>query len=474
MYQGTTVPLLTGTLTGVVAGDGITATYSTAGTNTSAVNTYPITATLHDPSTKLANYSVTSTPGTLTINSRPASIVYVGAFSGSYASCSSNIVSARLTDTITGAGIPGASVIITVGTQSVTLATDATGLASTSLGLTQNPGTVSANASFIGDATHSGSATSNVNNYTINPSSGVGPLTGNPIYTGFTFFWTTSASSSSATLTLSATVQDTSTPCHGDIRSAKVTFAVRHSDGTYTPLSGAQNLPVGLVNPADSTVGTASATTQYNLGNSNADSIQLAVIVGGNYTRNQSADDTIVEVAKPGLANSMIGVGKLDNTASPLSSGYLATAPVPGSNYYTSVASNLQYNKSLTNPQGKVNILVKSYNKADGTIDTNIHTYSIVSNSISGLTEALDPRTNMTMVSFSAKANITEVTNPLSPVSVDSGVTIQLIFSPSGTNTPQTGSITVPKKTGGLWFTSAWDGTRTVQKTLAGGIVAVQ
>jgi hypothetical protein len=65
---GDAVPALDGTLTGVVAGDDITATYATTATQSSAVGTYPITPTLSDNGTgKLANYTVTSTPGTLTV-----------------------------------------------------------------------------------------------------------------------------------------------------------------------------------------------------------------------------------------------------------------------------------------------------------------------------------------------------------------------------------------------------------------------
>jgi len=84
MTYGSTVPTLTGTVTAVVAGDGITATFTTTATSNSTVGQYPIMAILNDPNSKLANYSVTNTPGTLTISqatpvvtwSAPASIVY--------------------------------------------------------------------------------------------------------------------------------------------------------------------------------------------------------------------------------------------------------------------------------------------------------------------------------------------------------------------------------------------------------------
>ena len=60
-------PPLTGTIGGLVNGDVITASYSTAAAMNSAAGTYPITATLNDPGLRLGNYQVTSNIGTLTI-----------------------------------------------------------------------------------------------------------------------------------------------------------------------------------------------------------------------------------------------------------------------------------------------------------------------------------------------------------------------------------------------------------------------
>ncbi|HET7456053.1 MAG TPA: MBG domain-containing protein [Gemmatimonadaceae bacterium] len=69
-------PTLTGTLTGVVAGDGITVSYSTTATQTSPVGSYAITPALSDPSSKLGNYSVTLTNGTLTITKADQTIAF--------------------------------------------------------------------------------------------------------------------------------------------------------------------------------------------------------------------------------------------------------------------------------------------------------------------------------------------------------------------------------------------------------------
>jgi Bacterial Ig-like domain (group 3)/MBG domain (YGX type)/SdrD B-like domain len=70
MVYGSAVPALTGTLSGVVNGDNITASYSTTATSSSDVVTggYPITASVNDPNGRLSNYTLTNTAGTLTIN----------------------------------------------------------------------------------------------------------------------------------------------------------------------------------------------------------------------------------------------------------------------------------------------------------------------------------------------------------------------------------------------------------------------
>jgi hypothetical protein len=64
---GSPIPALTGTLTGVVAGDGITASYTTTATSSPQPGSYPITPVLDDPNHRLGNYTVTATSGTLTI-----------------------------------------------------------------------------------------------------------------------------------------------------------------------------------------------------------------------------------------------------------------------------------------------------------------------------------------------------------------------------------------------------------------------
>ena len=71
-------PSLTGTLTGVVNADNITATFTTTATPSSPPGGYPITPALVDPDSKLANYTVTTNLGTLTVDGVAMSVSTMG------------------------------------------------------------------------------------------------------------------------------------------------------------------------------------------------------------------------------------------------------------------------------------------------------------------------------------------------------------------------------------------------------------
>src|SRR5437868_2212629 len=70
---GTADPAMTGSLTGFLAGDGVTATYSRAAGETVAGGPYSISATL-SPAAVLANYTITSNTAEFTINKAVASV----------------------------------------------------------------------------------------------------------------------------------------------------------------------------------------------------------------------------------------------------------------------------------------------------------------------------------------------------------------------------------------------------------------
>ena len=76
---GVTNPVLTGSITGLQAGDNITASFlSSAATTNSPVGAYPISFTLADPGSRLGNYSLTTNNGTLTVSAANLLITAAG------------------------------------------------------------------------------------------------------------------------------------------------------------------------------------------------------------------------------------------------------------------------------------------------------------------------------------------------------------------------------------------------------------
>jgi sugar lactone lactonase YvrE len=110
-------PAFNGIITGLLPGDTITVTYSTTATATSPAGTYPITATITPGgATNLSNYSITNTPGTLTITPLPppADTTTTIATSGSPAITGTNVT---FTATVTTTpGVPSGIVVFTDGT----------------------------------------------------------------------------------------------------------------------------------------------------------------------------------------------------------------------------------------------------------------------------------------------------------------------------------------------------------------------
>src|SRR5205823_13908003 len=67
-------PSFTGTLSGVKNGDNITAGYGSSAIPASAIGPYAHLPSLHDPDSKLGNYEVSSTNGTLTVKKATLSV----------------------------------------------------------------------------------------------------------------------------------------------------------------------------------------------------------------------------------------------------------------------------------------------------------------------------------------------------------------------------------------------------------------
>jgi hypothetical protein len=264
-------------------------------------------------------------------------------------------------------------------------------------------------------------------------------------------------------LTLSATFKNSVKDC-GDIRTARASFFVRSSTGALTAINGAQNLPVGLVNAGDLSTGTASINVQYPVG-SMVTTLNIAVrITGNNYTSdNNPATDAVVTIARPTPGGLIVGGGKLCNDGS---AGFVKGADGLVTDYSYSV----QYNKSLTNPQGGVELTVRSYNDRTGKETPGaLHVYKIKSNAVSSF-GVKSPNAE-----FNSKANITEIVNGVEQ-SIEGNCTLQMTMYDAQAKNAQgvAGSlgssdmlsIIVYRNAGGVWYASNWNGTKNIERNV--------
>jgi len=297
-------------------------------------------------------------------------------------------------------------------------------------------------------------------NYAIRYSGGsltVGPEDARAYYTGALFASTSGATSSTAMVTLAATIKDITAvpgdPAYdangGDSRNATVTFVNR--DMANAPLCTAS---VGLVSLSDTQTGTATCNWSVNIGAQNSASYTVGIIVTGWYTRSSSDDDQVVTVSKP-LDNFVTGGGYLIMSSSS-SGGLFASAPGLKNNF----GFNIKYNKNGTNLQGNINVIVRSGGRV----------YQIKGNSMTSLSTTVASGT----ATFNGKATIQDITDPSNPLAVEGNATLQVDMTDMGEpGSSDQIAITVWNKSGGLWFASDWNGTRTVQQTLAGGNLVV-
>ena len=179
------------------------------------------------------------------------------------------------------------------------------------------------------------------------------------------------------------------------------------------------------------------------------------------------SQDTLISVcrATPGSISSNPAV-QFSNDGS---GGFLADT----SHSKSQVGFGVKYTNKGTNPQGKVQLEIKSDHNSAGQIDGKIHTYQIDSNSISTLNVSLSSSPTVpTTATFEAKCNVTELLDNGTTVCLDGGALITLTLN----STAQTIGVTVnkSKNNGGMWFSSSWSGTKTVEKPASNASTTVK
>jgi Squalene-hopene cyclase C-terminal domain/Putative Ig domain/Peptidase family M23 len=280
-------------------------------------------------------------------------------------------------------------------------------------------------------------------------------------YTGPLFVSTGCTDCSTATIPLRATIQDITAvmgdplydPYPGDITNAMVTFVNR--DNANAVLCSAN---VILIDPANPTVGTATCEWNADIGNNAGLDFTIGTVVDGYYTRNDSDDDTLLMVSKPG-SNLVTGGGYFINQKS--SGKYQGDQ-----GRKTNLGLNFKFNKKLTNILGRVTIIVR---QAD-------HVYKIKSTALSSLV-VIPYDSNLPhsgIAELLGKATIEDVTDPYNPLPLEGNAVLNVTMKDNG----EPGSndligISVWSKNGDLLYSSNWNGVKTVQHVLDGGNLQV-
>ncbi len=136
----------------------------------------------------------------------------------------------------------------------------------------------------------------------------------------------------------------------------------------------------------------------------------------------------------------------------------------PGSRTYFTAGAKLA--RWLRRPVGQINIVLRR-TEADG-----VHLYHVGAWSMTSLQT---DRTTGTAI-IVATARVRDVTKPFRPVVLDTRATVRITLDDNG----RPGAlidrlgITVWNRSNQLWFSSNWDGTKTVDQTIAAGDVRVQ
>jgi squalene-hopene/tetraprenyl-beta-curcumene cyclase len=281
-------------------------------------------------------------------------------------------------------------------------------------------------------------------------------------YIGPLMISTSCATCSTATIPLRATIQDITEvlgdpaydPDAGNITNATVSFVNRSNADAVLCTAN-----VTLLDQVKPTVGAVTCNWSANIGSSYGADYTIGTIVNGYYTRNSTEDDVVVVVSKP-TSNFITGGGYLINQTS---GGTYAGDPGLKTNF----GLNIKFTQKLTNLQGRVTIIIRQGG----------HVYQIKSTALNSLVAIpfgpSNPKSGT--AELVGKATITDVTDPLLPITVAGNTTLNVVMKDNG----ERGSadligISLWSKDGKLLFSSNWDGKQTLKQLLNGGNLSIK
>jgi len=297
-------------------------------------------------------------------------------------------------------------------------------------------------------------------------------------YTGPLFVSTSSPTSTTADVLLTATVQDITAvlgdpawdPNPGDIRNAVVRFVNRDNNNSLLCTA-----PVGLVNPLDTKTGRISCSVTLSSGTTGSQSYTVGIIVDdfnnnkSYYIRNSSVDNAVVTVSQavPGMITGG-GYLQMDSPNTKSAGQYPGTAGLK-----TNFGFNVKYNKSGKNLQGNLNFIIRSGGRV----------YQIKANAMDSLGISLlgggsgcpngGTAAAPCQAVFTSKANLADITDPL--INATSQGNLYLIANMTDRGEPgKTDTFAITLYDGNtLLFSSNWDGAKTIEQPLGGGNTVV-
>jgi len=443
----------------------LTATLADAGT-------YTLQVTDANSCTKNANVVVA-------ISKRSTQLLYTGASNVQYSDPVN--LSATLTDN-SGASpavsLAGRTIKFTIGTQSVTAVTNTSGVASTSMIVTQGPGVYTVATEFNGSLDAAFNSSNDSDPFTINKEDAI------IVYSGDIIKAATTASSTSVSFDLRAAIFDVSYPQNpanadydayaGDIRNAKVRFVNADNESGITINSNWQNVS-DLVAAPDTRVGSVAIPGGLTINGLSSTNSSRQIRIGIEVNNNgyyYALDDIIITAYLP-TGDFITGGGYIVPTKSV---GTMKAALGTKTNF----GFNVKFNKKGTNLQGNMNFVFRSVSP----IDNKVHTYQAKANAMESLgVNATNPASQT--ANFLSKCNITDITNPLAPVPVGGGKfmfvnmvdngepgvndLISFVIVESNGNTPKD-----PTVLANILYSSHWEGSLTQMIKLGGGNLVVK
>ena len=173
-----------------------------------------------------------------------------------------------------------------------------------------------------------------------------------------------------------------------------------------------------LVNTTDKKTGVVS----YEWSGVTVGDYTIRTVVSNYYSRENSIDDEVVYVYQPS-GDFITGGGYIINPNTPYkSAGTLAGDPGLKTNF----GFNVKYNKTGKSLQGNMNCIFRRTEN-----DGKVHVYQIKANAMTSLGVNIANTSAQTAV-FVSKANLTDITDPLNPVSKGGSLTLQVNMTDKG------------------------------------------